>query len=86
MTTIGVIGAGEVGSAVARAIITHGYKVVIANSREPETLKALVDELGPGARAATGAEAAAAGNFVVIAVPSSWSTPCPSKRSREDRP
>jgi 8-hydroxy-5-deazaflavin:NADPH oxidoreductase len=69
MTTIGIIGAGEVGSSVARAAIAHGYQVVIANLRGPETLKALVDELGPSARAATAAEAAAAGDFVVIAVP-----------------
>lgn len=69
MTTIGIIGAGEVGSAVARAAIAHGYEVVIANSRGPQTLKALVDELGSAARAATSAEAAAAGDFVVVAVP-----------------
>jgi predicted dinucleotide-binding enzyme len=69
MTTLGIIGAGEVGSAVARAAIAHGYKVVIANSRGPETLKALIYELGPAARAATAAEAATAGDFVVVAVP-----------------
>jgi len=69
MTTIGIIGAGEVGSQVARAAIALGYRIVIANSRGPETLKALVSDLGPSARAATAAEAATAGDFVVIAVP-----------------
>tara|TARA_R110000782_G_scaffold78276_9_gene155664 strand:+ start:96126 stop:96779 length:654 start_codon:yes stop_codon:yes gene_type:complete len=69
MTTIGIIGAGEVGSQIARAAITAGYKVVIANSRGPETLRELVAELGPSARAATAADAAEAGDFVVIAVP-----------------
>jgi len=68
MTTVGIIGAGEVGSQVARAVIAHGYHVVIANSRGPETLKALVQELGPSARAATADDAAAAGDFVVVAV------------------
>lgn len=68
MTTIGIIGAGEVGSAVARAAIVHGYRIAIANSRGPETLKGLIDSLGPSARAASAAEAAAAGDFVVIAV------------------
>ena len=68
MTTIGIIGAGEVGSQIARAAIAHGYKVVIANSRGPETLGALIAELGPSARADTAANAAAAGDFVVIAV------------------
>jgi predicted dinucleotide-binding enzyme len=69
MTTIGIIGAGEVGSQIARAAIAHGYRIVIANSRGPETLKNLIEELGPSARAATAADAAAAGDFVVVAVP-----------------
>lgn len=69
VTTIGIIGAGEVGSQLARAAVAHGYAVVVANSRGPETLKQLVDELGPSARAATAAGAAEAGDFVIIAVP-----------------
>ncbi|BCB78302.1 NAD(P)-binding domain-containing protein [Phytohabitans flavus] len=67
MTTIGIIGAGEVGSQIARAAIANGYEIVIANSRGPETLKGLVEELGPRARAARPAEAAAAGDFAVVA-------------------
>ncbi|MEO8906495.1 MAG: NAD(P)-binding domain-containing protein [Microbacteriaceae bacterium] len=69
MTTIGIIGAGEVGSQIARAAIANGYTVVIANSRGPETLTRLIAELGPSARAATAAGAAAAGDYAVIAVP-----------------
>ena len=46
-----------------------GYEVVISNSRGPETLADLVAELGPKARAATAAEAAAAGDFAVVTVP-----------------
>ncbi len=69
MTIIGIIGAGEVGSHIARAAIASGYEVVIANSRGPETLRGLIEELGPPARAATAAGAAAAGDFVVVAVP-----------------
>jgi len=69
MYTIGIIGAGEVGSQIARAALANGYEVVIANSRGPETLAELVQDLGPSARAATAAEAAAAGDFVVVAVP-----------------
>ncbi|WP_433501300.1 NADPH-dependent F420 reductase [Sphaerimonospora sp. CA-214678] len=69
MTVIGIIGAGEVGSQIARAAIANGYDVVIANSRGPETLRDLIDELGPSARAATAAGAAAAGEFAVVAVP-----------------
>lgn len=69
MTTIGIIGAGEVGSQIARAAIANGYTVVIANSRGPQTLTRLAAELGPSARAATAAEAARAGDFAVVAVP-----------------
>ncbi|MER5916890.1 NAD(P)-binding domain-containing protein [Streptomyces sp. NPDC001982] len=43
MTVIGIIGAGEVGSQVARAAIANGYDVVIANSRGPESLKDLIE-------------------------------------------
>lgn len=69
MTTIGIIGAGHIGSQVARKAVQLGYDVVISNSRGPETLQDLVSELGPKARAATAAEAAAAGDFAVVTVP-----------------
>ncbi|CAH0206767.1 hypothetical protein SRABI83_02040 [Arthrobacter sp. Bi83] len=69
MTTIGIIGAGHIGSQVARKAVQVGYDVVISNSRGPETLADLVAELGPRARAATPAEAAAAGDIAVVTVP-----------------
>ena len=69
MTTIGIIGAGHIGSQVARKAVELGYDVVISNSRGPETLTELVTELGPRARATTPAEAAAAGDFAVVTVP-----------------
>jgi predicted dinucleotide-binding enzyme len=69
MTVIGIIGAGEVGSQIARSAIRNGYEVVIANSRRPETLTDLIGELGPSAHAATAAGAAEAGDFVIVAVP-----------------
>jgi predicted dinucleotide-binding enzyme len=67
--TFGIIGAGHIGSQVARLALTHGHDVVVSNSRGPETLKDLIDELGPRARAAAPAEAAAAGDIVLVAVP-----------------
>src|SRR5215203_6057839 len=69
MTTIGLIGAGHIGSQVARLAVANGYDVVISNSRGPETLAELVAELGPRARAATPVEAASAGDIVVVTVP-----------------
>jgi len=69
MTTIGFIGSGHIGSQVARKAIENGYDVVLSNSRGPETLTALVDELGPKARAGTRDEAAEAGDIVVVSVP-----------------
>ncbi|MGP6170611.1 NADPH-dependent F420 reductase [Microbacterium sp. A204] len=69
MTTFGIIGAGHIGSQVARAALAHGHQVVISNSRGPETLSGLIAELGPNARAATAAEAGAAGDVVVVTVP-----------------
>lgn len=69
MATIGLIGAGHIGSQVARLAVKNGYQVVISNSRGPETLGALVAELGSQARAATVLEAAQAGDIVVVTIP-----------------
>lgn len=69
MTTIGFIGAGHIGSQLARLAVAHGYDVVMSNSRGPETLSSLVAELGGRARAATPREAAAAGDIVVVTIP-----------------
>ncbi|OIH92785.1 NADPH-dependent F420 reductase [Curtobacterium sp. MCBA15_001] len=69
MTTIGIIGAGNIGSRLARLAVQHGHDVAIANSRGPETLQDLVAELGDHARAVTRDEAAAAGDLVVVTTP-----------------
>lgn len=69
MTTLGLIGSGNIGSSLAKLAVNNGYQVVLSNSRGPESLKELVEALGPNARAATPAEAAAAGDLVVVTVP-----------------
>jgi EmrB/QacA subfamily drug resistance transporter len=66
---IGIIGAGHVGATVARALVRAGHEVAISNSRAPDTLGSLVEELGPRARAVTAAEAAEFGEVVVVSVP-----------------
>lgn len=68
--SIGIIGAGNIGSAFARALARNAMGGVIANSRGPATLGALADELAPYIRAADISEAAAA-DIVLVAVP--WS-------------
>lgn len=69
MTTVGIIGSGNIGSTVARLAVGAGHDVVLSNSRGPETLDPLVSELGTRARAATRDEAAAAGEIVLVSVP-----------------
>jgi predicted dinucleotide-binding enzyme len=66
--SVGIIGAGRLGQAMARAARRAGRDVVIANSRGPESLTSVVSTLGEGVSAVTAEEAAAAG-IVVIAVP-----------------
>ncbi|WEO78248.1 NADPH-dependent F420 reductase [Cryobacterium sp. SO2] len=69
MTTLGIIGAGNIGSQLARLGVANGYDVVVSNSRGPATLESLIEELGPRARAALPAEAAAAGDLVIVTIP-----------------
>lgn len=69
MTTVGIIGAGHIGSALAEGLVGRGYDVVISNSRGPETLEGLVARLGAHARAATPAEAAEAADWAIVTVP-----------------
>ncbi|MFT4051312.1 MAG: NAD(P)-binding domain-containing protein [Microbacterium sp.] len=69
MTTVGIIGAGHIGSALAEGLAQRGFAVVIANSRGPATLAPLVERLGERVRAATAEEAAAAADWAIVTVP-----------------
>ena len=66
--SVGIIGAGRLGQAMARTALRAGRRVVIANSRGAESLTSVVSGLGEGVSAGTADQAAAAG-MVVIAVP-----------------
>ncbi|MCA1439566.1 NAD(P)-binding domain-containing protein [Ensifer sp. IC4062] len=68
--SIGIIGSGNIGSAFARALARAGVLAVISNSRGPESLKELADELSPYITAGTREEAASA-DLVLVAV--NWS-------------
>jgi 8-hydroxy-5-deazaflavin:NADPH oxidoreductase len=67
MKTVGIIGAGRIGQAMAQTALRAGRQVVIANSRGPDSLTALVEALGEGVSAGTVRDAAAA-DIVVVAV------------------
>ncbi|HLK79216.1 MAG TPA: NAD(P)-binding domain-containing protein [Streptosporangiaceae bacterium] len=69
MTTVGIIGSGMIGGTVARLAVAAGYRVVLSNSRGPETLAELAAELGPLATAGTAGQAAEAGDLVLVSVP-----------------
>jgi IS30 family transposase len=69
MTTVGLIGSGNIGITVAQVAIEAGHQVVLSNSRGPETLTDTVAQLGPRAAAATSEQAAAAGDIIVVTVP-----------------
>lgn len=68
-TTIGIIGGGMIGGQVARLALNAGYKVIICNSRGPDTLAELVEELGAGAQAARLEDVADKTDLIVLAVP-----------------
>jgi 8-hydroxy-5-deazaflavin:NADPH oxidoreductase len=67
LKNVGIIGAGRIGLVMARIASRAGRQVVIANRRGPESLTAVVQDLGDGVSAGTVKEAAAA-DIVVLAV------------------
>jgi hypothetical protein len=79
MTTVGIIGSGMIGATVARLSVAAGHHVVVSNSRGPETLDELVAELGPLATAGTAAQAAEAGDIVLVSVPLKAISELPAK-------
>jgi len=70
MKTIGILGAGNIGQAFARALARNGISATIGNSRGPDSLADLVREIGPSLRAGTREEVAAK-DIVLVAI--NWS-------------
>jgi predicted dinucleotide-binding enzyme len=66
---IGIVGTGHIGGTLAKLFVDAGHEVAVANSRGPETLGGLVEQLGAGARAVSAGEAMRFGEVVVVSVP-----------------
>jgi predicted dinucleotide-binding enzyme len=64
---IGIIGAGNIGGTLTRRLVELGHHVVVANSRDPETIGSLAAECG--ATAAWASEAAHGADVVIVAIP-----------------
>jgi predicted dinucleotide-binding enzyme len=66
---LGIVGAGRVGTTIARAAIAAGYDVAISGSGAADRIALIVEVLAPGARAVSTDEVVRHADLIVLAVP-----------------